>query len=196
MSVLAHFLKWSVGLAPPETQTTKAERECLARHAQGKKRIAEIGVWYGVSTCVLRSAMSGDGVLFAIDPYDPGRLGVSFHRIIAHWEVGRIANGTVRWIEKTGVEAANDMEIKASSIDFLFIDGDHTFVGLQADWQSWSPLMSLGGIVALHDSRSTPSRPIDDAGSVRFTEKHILPDPQFSLIDEVDSLRVLRRMSF
>lgn len=193
MSVFWHFLKWAFGLAQPETQTTKDERACLARHAHGMKRVAEIGVWHGVSTCVLRSAMSSEGVLFAIDPFYPGRLGISFHSIIAHREVNRISKGTIHWIRKTGIEAVNENEVRSSPIDFLFIDGDHTFDGLQADWRSWAPLMSKGGIIALHDSRSTPERPISDAGSVRFTEEYILTDPRFTLIDEVDSLRVFSR---
>jgi hypothetical protein len=47
--------------------------------------------------------------------------------------------------------------------------------------------------VALHDSRSTPTRPIDDAGSVKVTSQVIRPDPRFAVVDEVDSLTVLRR---
>lgn len=37
MSVLIHFLKWQLGLAHAETQTTQAERERLAEHAAGKR---------------------------------------------------------------------------------------------------------------------------------------------------------------
>jgi hypothetical protein len=54
-------------------------------------------------------------------------------------------------------------------------------------------LMSVGGIVALHDSRSTSTRMIDDAGSVRFTNDTILKHPDFEVAEQIDSLTVLRR---
>jgi cephalosporin hydroxylase len=36
-------------------------------------------------------------------------------------------------------------------IDLLFIDGDHTYEGVSADYRLYSPLVSQGGIIALHD---------------------------------------------
>ena len=77
----------------------------------------------------------------------------------------------------------------------MFIDGDHSEEGLLADWRTWSPLVEPGGIVALHDSRSTPERPIDEAGSVKVTNEVILRDARFAVVDTVDSLTVLRKRS-
>ena len=36
-------------------------------------------------------------------------------------------------------------------IDFLFIDGDHTYNGVSKDFEMYSPLVRKGGIIALHD---------------------------------------------
>lgn len=36
-------------------------------------------------------------------------------------------------------------------IDFLFIDGDHTFEGIKKDFDMYSPLLRKGGIIACHD---------------------------------------------
>ena len=36
-------------------------------------------------------------------------------------------------------------------LDFLFIDADHTYAGVQRDFQMYSPLVRSGGIVAFHD---------------------------------------------
>jgi len=36
-------------------------------------------------------------------------------------------------------------------IDFLFIDGDHTYEGVKADFEMYSRLVRRGGLVALHD---------------------------------------------
>ena len=189
MKVLTHYIAWTLGLAGAETQTTSAERHCLARHACGRRRIVEIGVWHGVTTKRLRSVMDPDGVLTAVDPFPSGRLGISLQERIAHSEVGTVSNGTVEWFRTTGAEAARGHE----PVDFVFIDGDHSEEGLLADWEAWSPLVEPGGIVALHDSRSSQRRHIDDAGSVRVTNEVILPDKRFELVETVDTLTVLER---
>lgn len=189
MSVLTHYLAWTLGLAQAETQTTATERDCLARHAAGRRQLVEIGVWHGVTTKRLRAAMDRDGQLTAVDPFPPGRLGFSVQERIAHREVETVNNGCVAWIRATGAEAARNHD----PVDFVFIDGDHSEDGLLADWRAWSPLVQPGGIVALHDSRSCPARQIDDAGSVKVTNEVIRRDPRFAVVDEVDSLTVLRR---
>jgi hypothetical protein len=79
-------------------------------------------------------------------------------------------------------------------VDFAFIDGDHSYEGLRGDWEAWSALVAEGGVVALHDSRSCDARRIDDAGSVRFTAEVIARDSRFEVLEEVDTLTVLRRV--
>lgn len=37
------------------------------------------------------------------------------------------------------------------SIDFAFIDGDHTYEGVKADFNDYGPLVRPGGIIAFHD---------------------------------------------
>lgn len=43
-----------------------------------------------------------------------------------------------------------------SSVDLLFIDGDHTYEGVRSDFHAYSPLVRRGGIVAFHDILDTP----------------------------------------
>jgi predicted O-methyltransferase YrrM len=194
MRVLTHLVLWRLGLATAETQTTEAERACLLRLAVGKRRLAEVGVWHGVTTTLLRGAMAPDGVLLAIDPFPRGRLGFSAQRYIAEREVARIANGTVRWLRLTGAEAGRQLAANGEpAVEVVFIDADHTYEGLRGDWEAWSPLVAPGGVVALHDSRTTPERPIDDTGSVRFTQEVVAHDQRFEQVEVVDSLTVWRR---
>jgi predicted O-methyltransferase YrrM len=194
-SVMVHLLKWAVGCASPETQTTAGERACLARHAAGRRRLAEIGVWHGVTTRLLLREMAPEGVYFAVDPYPVGRLGFSAQMLIAHRGVSRVHSRRVIWLRVTGGEAAADPRVREYPIDFLFIDGDHRYEALREDWEAWSGLIAPDGVVALHDSRPTPGRPIGDAGSVRYTNEVVLRDPRFALDDSVDTLSVFRRLS-
>lgn len=41
--------------------------------------------------------------------------------------------------------------LSGRDIDFLFIDGDHTYEGVKADFETYSPLVGTRGIIAFHD---------------------------------------------
>jgi predicted O-methyltransferase YrrM len=187
-----HYVAYRLGLAQPRTETSAAERECLRRHAAGKRRLAEIGVFQGVNTRTFRTGMHPDGVLLAVDPYPRfffGIRGFGWARRIAHREVGRARNGRVVWVECRGQDAPAKVEVRPFlPVDFLFIDGDHGYEGLRGDWEAWREHIAPGGIVALHDSRNRRGR-----GAERFTQEVIRQDPDFVLLEEVDSLTVLRR---
>ena len=197
MRPLPHLLLWALGLRAAETQTTADERAALARYAQGRTPIVEIGVWHGVTTAVLRRAMANGGILWAVDPFPPGQLGFSLQKPIAEAEVHRVRNGTVRWMRTTGQAAAAEYQREQREhVALIFIDGDHSYDGLTGDWCAWKPLIAAGGLVCLHDSRSTPDRDIENAGSVEATNEIVLKDPEFELIEQVDSLTVVRKRNY
>jgi predicted O-methyltransferase YrrM len=167
---------------------TDAERECLKKHAAGKKRLVEIGVMFGSSTALLKSAMDPTGKLVGVDPHRPGRFGVSFENLVARAELRRTPGGAVELLPKFSYEAAH---LVTDAIDFLFIDGDHSWEGVERDWRDWSPKIAPGGIVALHHSRSVAFRP--DLDSVRFQREVVAHDPRFREIDAADSLTVMQK---
>ena len=41
--------------------------------------------------------------------------------------------------------------LKDSKLDFLFIDGDHSYEGVREDFRMYSPLVRSGGLIAFHD---------------------------------------------
>lgn len=51
-------------------------------------------------------------------------------------------NSTKNELEKT---------LNGEKLDFLFIDGDHSFEGVKLDYIMYSPFVRKGGIIALHD---------------------------------------------
>jgi predicted O-methyltransferase YrrM len=192
MSVLIHLIKWLLGLSPAEIWTTEAERACLARHASGKRRLVEIGVWHGGTTRHLRASMDPEATLYAVDPFPKGRLGISLPRVVARREVARVRNGRVIWLRTIGQEAAR-MEMMRDQPDFIFVDNAQTYEDLRVEWEAWAPVIASGGVIALHDTRPWP----DDAPlqtSVAYARAVVLEDPRFETVDEVDSLTVLRRL--
>lgn len=69
--------------------------------------------------------------------------------------------------------------------DFVFIDGDHTYEGVRADWLAWSPLVRPGGLVAFHDT--WPNRDRHEPGVVRWVDelRHHLPSIEWTDPDGV-----------
>lgn len=41
-------------------------------------------------------------------------------------------------------------------LDFLFIDGDHTYKGVKQDFEMYSPFVKKGGLICFHDIKDTP----------------------------------------
>lgn len=41
-------------------------------------------------------------------------------------------------------------------VDFLFIDGDHTYEGVQKDFADYAPMVRDGGLIVIHDVRADP----------------------------------------
>lgn len=53
------------------------------------------------------------------------------------------------FIEKNSLEAAKDIE--DDSLDFIFIDADHSYEAVLADFQAWYKKVKHGGLIAGHD---------------------------------------------
>jgi hypothetical protein len=194
MNVLTHFVLWRVHLAAASTMYTAAECACLERHAAGRKRLVEIGCWHGVNTRRLRRVMAPDGIVFGVDPYAAGRLGFSATQIIAHREVDQEANGVMRWIRMTDLDAARWFAASNQGpVDFVFSDSLNSYEGFRATWEAWSPLAGAGARYVLGNSRSCEAMPIEGAGSVAFTRDVIAQDPRFRLVETVDTFTVLER---
>jgi len=61
-----------------------------------------------------------------------------------------------------------EARLKGRPLDFLFIDGDHTYDGVQADFEQYKSLVRPGGLIAFHDIAPphSDSAAIDDPGDV------------------------------
>ena len=188
---MAHLVKYSIGLEPPHTQTTIAERRRLADAVRGKKSVVEIGVYEGSTTSLLAENMARDGKLFAIDPFLSGRTGICWGKHIAYREVKKIREGAeVRFVEAYSHDAARTID---GAFDFIFIDGDHSLAGITRDWADWSGRVVIDGIIALHDTRIPAHNPnVANLGSYQYFESHIRHDKRFELIEQVDSLSLMR----
>ena len=69
-----------------------------------------------------------------------------------------------------GVEAI----LQGQKLDFLFIDGDHSYDGVREDFKMYAPLLRSGGLLAFHDiARKTPPEEVHKLWSeIRQDFKH------------------------
>ena len=60
--------------------------------------------------------------------------------------------------------------LQSKKIDFLFIDGDHSYEGVKIDFELYSPFVKTGGIIAFHDivTNSTSHYEADSIEVPRF----------------------------
>ena len=77
--------------------------------------------------------------------------------------------GRCRMLEMTTDEAAR--VVPDSSVDFVFVDADHTEEAVARDIAAWTPKVRLGGLIAGHDIRwptvrraVAASGPFEEAG--------------------------------
>lgn len=172
-----------------------SEEKLLQKWTKDCQTLVEIGVAEGASARALREAITSTSTLYLIDPYIPGRIPViNFTKMVAHRHVNRCQNATVFWLEKFSYDAIKDWE---NPIDFLFIDGDHSYEGCMQDWQDWSPFVAPRGIVVFHDARLFENGWTQPGwGSVRVVNELFreTTSDQWQIVDEVDSLVVVQKM--
>lgn len=181
-----------IGLRPPAAEHTAAEGKLLQSFAAGRRTIVEIGVAEGASAWEIRSVMDPGGTLYLVDPYPMSRLGpLCPKRLVAHRLVGSVERGRVVWIEQPSQSAWRTWI--GGEIDFLFIDGDHDYDAVRADWEGWTAHLSGDGHVALHDASLQAPWTDADSGPVRLAAELRAGERGWRVVEEVDSLMVLAR---
>jgi len=150
-----------LGLIPPRTMHSDADRRVLLAAAAGARRVVEIGVYEGASALALLAGLGPEAELHLIDPF-----GTHADALPAGWAASEWA--TRRTLERAGrrlgssaprliwhVALSHEVaEGWRGEVDVVFIDGDHSREGCERDWRCWSPFVSLGGRVVFHDARA------------------------------------------
>lgn len=174
---------------------SEAEELALQRYAKGRKSLVEIGVAEGASALALRRVADSSGVVYLIDPYPSGRIpGLNLTKVCAQQNLRQCGNATVRFLQHFSHNASKTW---STPVDFLFIDGDHSYTACMKDWQEWSPYVEKGGVVAFHDARVfSGGWTREDWGPVKVVNELFMngENSDWQLVDEVDSLVVVRRL--
>ena len=111
-------------------------------------RVLEIGVSGGGTLALWAKLAKEDAHLVGVDLRipEPARAVVSSKQK---------SRQTVRFIQGDSHQETIRRRIADllhyQPLDFLFIDGDHSYEGVKQDWEMYSPMVRSGGVVAFHD---------------------------------------------
>lgn len=132
----------------------------LARNTNSRKAIVEIGSYRGRSTVALAfgSILGSQNRVFAVDPHldSRGILGgifgpqdqVELYRNVTEANVGHI----VSVVNLPSVSAARGWE--HGEIGLLWIDADHRYTSVRADFAAWFHFVEAKGVIAFHDNQA------------------------------------------
>jgi hypothetical protein len=123
-------------------------------HEKGFKVGAEIGVWDGINAWHIIHNIPDLEKLYLIDPYGDysgSRIIRGEERLTKAWEIAHknTRNKNVEFMKMTSIEASK--LIKDESLDFVYIDGNHTYDFVMLDIILWTPKVRKGGVISGHD---------------------------------------------
>lgn len=121
----------------------------------GWRRGAEIGLWYGATFFHLLDSVPGL-FLYGVDDWRPNIMKLPRNEdqrenrrlVLERIGESQYINRCVI-LEMESLKAAS--AIRDASLDFVFIDADHSFKAVCADILAWSPKVKAGGFITGHD---------------------------------------------
>ena len=127
------------------------------------KIFVELGVWKGHSISYLAKLLKDkkDIKVYAVDIFEKWDKNESVKEDVKH--INQIYNTNLKNagvreiisdIKSISWDAAN--LFKDNSIDFVFIDADHSYESVTKDINSWLPKIKKGGIISGHDYFTSP----------------------------------------
>ncbi len=154
VSLVFNFRACGIRIAPGQVPT---EITPLLKLLSQKppRRLLEIGTAGGGSFFLFSRVAADEALLISAD-LPQGRFGGGYPK----WR-GRLIQSFARpkqqlhllRADSHAAETLNQIKqlLQGQSLDFLFIDGDHRYEGVKADFETYSPLVSHGGLIGFHD---------------------------------------------
>lgn len=148
---------------------------------------AEIGVFQGYNLCSLLKEAPNIKKMFAIDPYiayDASDIGDSnYNQDLLNYSKEKSFNlikqnnflNRVEFIYLTSNEALK--QIKDESLDFIFIDGNHSYENAYEDFCNYFIKVKPGGVFSGHDKHLptvyTALKNFSDKNNINFPNEYL-----------------------
>jgi len=151
--IISHFdLKIAFAI---KSHLTPKERVTLYDLSINSKFILEIGSYIGASACCFGASRkkSGEGKVFCIDTWNNNAMTEgnrdTYDEFITNTAPFSKFIIPVRGLSTDVTERVTE---QVDHLDLLFIDGDHSYSGVKADWETYKHFLRSGSIVVFHDS--------------------------------------------
>jgi len=123
------------------------------------KNVLEVGSYLGGTFYLLCKFSQPDGHKISIDYpyYDTQEKEMEAKNV--HGKMKSFAeNVTIIQEDSHSEKALQKLKdtLNGEQLDFLFIDGDHTYKGVKQDFEMYSPFVKKGGYVGFHDINDRP----------------------------------------
>lgn len=156
------FFYWKTLIQYPElrhpysiaSHLTLQERFQLFKLAKDKKWILEIGSYTGASAACFGAVKKGDkqGAIYCIDTWNNDAMTegkkdtyhLFFQNIYSY-------NKWIVPIRGFSTDVVEQVRRNITDLDLLFIDGDHSYEGVKADWEFYKGFLKKGSTVIFHD---------------------------------------------
>ena len=154
------FRKNGIGIAPSQKRD-EIEGLLNILSSARPRTVMEIGTSQGGTLYLFTRVASEDALLITIDLPSPPIGGGYLPWRAKLYRSFALGKQEIRLIRSDSHSAKTMSQVLGflgvRKVDFLFIDGDHSYEGVKKDFEMYSPLVAEGGIVAFHDI--VPGRP-------------------------------------
>lgn len=165
----------------------------LASLVPESQAIVEIGSYKGKSTCYLASGSEG-AMVYAIDLWDLGNNTATRYRKPATYQTFKEQVSNMGLMQKITITKGNSIDVAKTwnkPIGLLFIDGNHQYEFVKADYESWHKFVVPGGYIAFHDYKNPDYPTVVGVGE--FIDEVIKLSDLWHFIGLYHSLYVIRR---
>jgi predicted O-methyltransferase YrrM len=193
----------ATGFMPPE-EGLALYRTAAVYSARGP--VLEIGTYCGKSTIYLAAAARDAGqMVITVDHHhgsEENQPGWEYHDTslvdertglldtLPHFRATLAGAGLEDQVVAVVGRSAQVAGLWRAPLGMLFIDGGHTDAAAQADYANWSPWVTRGGALAIHDVFPDPA----DGGQAPYRiYQQALGSGEFAEVAVCGSLRVLER---
>lgn len=117
--------------------------------------VMEIGTANGGTLFLATRVAKPDATIISLDLPD-GKFGGGYPEWKIPYYSSFALSGQKLHLLRADSHAASSLEnvkkiLNGREIDYLFIDGDHTYEGVKQDFEMYSPFVRKGGLIAFHD---------------------------------------------
>ncbi|GAB4128599.1 MAG: hypothetical protein OHK0045_03040 [Raineya sp.] len=140
----------------------RSEILALAKLVEEKKPkfLLEIGTANGGSLFLFAKLAHPEALIISVD-LPQGRYGGGYPKYKEYFYKSFALKQQKVFLYRADSHAASTLQeiqkiLNQEKLDFLFIDGDHTFEGVKTDFEMYAPLVKEGGVIAFHDIAKHP----------------------------------------